>query len=219
MPAAIHLLTFGTAGPILVEMGVDIEVLIVDWERVEAAPASRRGDLLHEAAFGDESSGGLDEAGWIWPSAADAGWYGRYAFRNTLGSYKPHFWAGERWEDVRDFADPGLRTALDHFASLLFWQGLAYVAGEDVKDIPAQECPWGVEQLLWCSPGDVSTISRSWAQAQPELDTLREPFAEHAAVPRGWICDFESFAEFLVGWGEVVVEADRRGWGIVGLRC
>ncbi|WP_405690694.1 hypothetical protein [Streptomyces sp. NBC_00057] len=45
------------------------------------------------------------------------------------------------------------------------------------------------------------------------------PFAERAAVPQGWICDFESFAEFLMGWGEVVVEADHRGWGVVGLRC
>ncbi|MEV6655193.1 hypothetical protein [Streptomyces sp. NPDC051219] len=48
---------------------------------------------------------------------------------------------------------------------------------------------------------------------------MREPFAQHAAVPQGWICDFESSAEFLKDWGEAVVEADRRGWGIVGLRC
>ncbi|MEU6001121.1 hypothetical protein ABZ837_25235 [Streptomyces sp. NPDC047197] len=47
---------------------------------------------------------------------------------NTLGSYKPHFWAGERWEHVRDFAGSGLRTALDRFADALFWEGLAYMA-------------------------------------------------------------------------------------------
>ncbi|MWA15884.1 hypothetical protein [Streptomyces sp. BA2] len=151
-------------------MGIGIEVLIVDWDRVEAAPAGGRRELLDEAAFGDE--GDLDEEGWIWPAAADADWYGRYAFRHTLGSYKPHFWAGERWEHVRDFADPGLRTALDRFE-----------------------------------------------QAAPSLDTLREPFAQHAAAPTGWIGDFDSFAEFLRGWSEVVVEADRRDWGIVGLRC
>ncbi|MET7718718.1 hypothetical protein [Streptomyces sp. NPDC005407] len=199
-------------------MGLGIRVLIVDWDRVEAAPASERGDLLDEAAFGDdEYEGGLDEEGWIWPSVAGADWYGRYAFRN--GSYKPHFWAGERWEHVRDFAEPGLRAALDRFMSALFWQGLEYVAGEDAGQLPERECPWDADLLMWRLPDDVGAIKDFWAQAAPDLDTLREPFTQHAAVPEGWIRDFESFAQLLEGWGEVVVEADRRSWGIVGLRC
>ncbi|GCD38818.1 hypothetical protein OEIGOIKO_06637 [Streptomyces chrestomyceticus JCM 4735] len=37
--------------------------------------------------------------------------------------------------------------------------------------------------------------------------------------PDGWITTFESFAGFLTDWGEVVTEAERRGWGVVGLRC
>ncbi|MFF3403503.1 hypothetical protein ACFYW6_34030 [Streptomyces sp. NPDC002659] len=201
-------------------MGVGIEVLIVDWDRVEATPASKRSELLEQAAFGDdEYEGGLDEEGLIWSSAADADWYGRYAFRRTLGSYKPHFWAGERWEHVRDFAEPGLRTSLDQFMAALFWQGLEYVAKEDPRGLPERECPWDADLLMWRPPDDIAAIKGFWAQAAPDLDTLREPFAQHAAVPDGWIRDFESFAEFLNGWGEVVAEADRRGWGIVGLRC
>ncbi|MGW7080114.1 hypothetical protein [Streptomyces sp. NPDC054866] len=199
-------------------MGIGIEVLIVDWDRVEAAPASGRRELLDEAAFGDE--GDLDEEGWIWPAAADADWYGRYAFRRTLGSYKPHFWAGERWEHLRDFAEPDLRTALDRFASALFWEGLEYMAGDAAAgSLPERDSPWDVPLLMWRPPQDIAAIRSFWEQAAPSLDTLREPFAQHAAAPTGWIGDFDSFAEFLRGWSEVVVEADRRAWGIVGLRC
>ncbi|MEU6676196.1 hypothetical protein [Streptomyces sp. NPDC046925] len=198
-------------------MGVGIEVLIVDWRRVEAEPAGERRVLLEEAAFGDE--GDLDEEGWIWPPAADADWYGRYAFRRTLGSYKPHFWAGERWEHVRDFAAPGLRTALDHFTAALFWEGLDYMTDGTATPLPEREAPWDADLLMWQPPRDIAAIKAFWTRAAPDLDTLREPFAQHAAEPGGWIGDFESFAEFLRGWAEVVTEADRRGWGVIGLRC
>ncbi|MFJ9853925.1 hypothetical protein [Streptomyces sp. NPDC101150] len=35
----------------------------------------------------------------------------------------------------------------------------------------------------------------------------------------GWITTFESFADLPTDWGQVVMEVERRGWGIVGLRC
>ncbi|MGW7072101.1 hypothetical protein [Streptomyces sp. NPDC054872] len=197
---------------------MDIEVLIVDRDRVVAAPAGERGELLREAAFGDEAD--LDEEGWIWPSAADADWYGRYAFARTLGSYKPHFWAGERWEHVRDFAGPDLRSAVDRFVAALFWEGLEYVAdpAETAGSLPERECPWDVNALMWRPPQDIAAIKGFWERTAPSLHTLREPFARHAATPTGWIGDFDSFAELLREWGEVVTEADRRGWAIVGLR-
>ncbi|MER7112549.1 hypothetical protein [Streptomyces sp. NPDC000229] len=201
-------------------MGVSIEVMVVDWERVEAAPPDEREELLIDAAFGDEDYGdGLLEEGWIPPTAVGAGWCVRYSFRRTLDSYKPHFWAGERWERVRDFAHPGLRTALDRFTARLFWHGLEYVAGEDAGVLAVPEGAWDAHLLLWCPPGDVAVLEGQWAEALPDLDSLREPFTRHAAGPQGWIPDFESFADLLKGWGEVVREAHRRGWDIVGLRC
>lgn len=58
-----------------------------------------RADLVETAAFG---SGDVREVrrpeGWSWPEAHGSPWYARYEFRNTLTSYKPHFWAGERWD-------------------------------------------------------------------------------------------------------------------------
>ncbi|MEV6398884.1 hypothetical protein AB0M39_29560 [Streptomyces sp. NPDC051907] len=200
-------------------MGVCIEVMIVDWDKVEAMPASRREEMLIDAACGDEDYGDLDEEGWIWPSPADADWYGRYAFRRTNGSYKPHFWAGERWEHIRDYAAPRLRTALDRFTAPLFWDGFEYFVGEDAGAVPEREGAWHGGLLVWRPPEDVAALKGFWGEAEPQLKTLREPFDQHAAVPQGWICDFESFAELLMGWGEVVVEADRRGWGLLGLRC
>ncbi|GHI04156.1 hypothetical protein AQI88_07295 [Streptomyces cellostaticus] len=62
-------------------------------------------------------------------------------------------------------------------------------------------------------------IAGWWRQAAPQLDVPREPFTQHAAEPDGWITTFESFANLLTDWGEAVTEAERRGWGIVGLRC
>jgi hypothetical protein len=38
-----------------------------------------------------------------------------------------------------------------------------------------------------------------------------------AHVPRAWIDNFEEFADLLSDWREVVGEADRRGWGLIGL--
>ncbi|WP_433549254.1 hypothetical protein ACQPZG_32445 [Streptomyces sp. CA-294286] len=41
----------------------------------------------------------------------------------------------------------------------------------------------------------------------------------HAAVPVGWIHDFDSFATFVSEWGDVLAQATHRGWGVIGLRC
>ncbi|MCC9686108.1 hypothetical protein [Streptomyces althioticus] len=46
---------------------------------------------------------------------------------------------------------------------------------------------------------------------------MREPFAEHAAVPDGWVCDVDAFVDLLTQWGHVLTEAARRGWCLVGL--
>ncbi|MFF0451433.1 hypothetical protein ACFYT4_34585 [Streptomyces sp. NPDC004609] len=201
-------------------MGVSIEVLIVDWERVASAPAHLRGDLLDEAAFGDDETGGPDEEGWIRPGRTEDVWYAGYAFRRTLGSFKPHFWAGERWESVRGFIEPGLRTAVDRFTAGLFWDGLADMPEYEADGPPAaRECPWDLDLLMWCSPDEVAELGGHWKRAAPELGALREPFTLHAARPGGWIPDFDAFARFLKDWGDVVTEAHRRGWGIVGLRC
>lgn len=73
--------------------------------------------------------------------------------------------------------------------------------------------------LLWCPPDDMPHLALWWPHASPRLEVLREPFARHAAKPNGYFPTFESFADFLIEWGEVVTEAERRGCGIVGLRC
>ncbi|MFI6289079.1 hypothetical protein ACIBCM_30775 [Streptomyces sp. NPDC051018] len=199
-------------------MGLGIEVLILDWGRVASASPHVRSGLLEEAVFGDDQPGGPDEEGWVWPTRADAVWYGRYAFRRTLGSFKPHFWAGERWESVRGHTEPGLRTALDRFAAGLFWDGLPDMPEYAAAGPPsARECPWGLDLLMWCSPDEVAGLRDHWIRAAPDIEGLRDPFTGHAAQPDGWIPDFDSFARFLEDWGEVVTEAHRRGWGIVGL--
>ncbi|MFD5836345.1 hypothetical protein ACFWHV_22700 [Streptomyces collinus] len=199
-------------------MGVATEVLIVDWPRVEATAPAAREELLIDAAFGEVYGDDLSEHGWSWPSQPGEDWYGRYAFRNSLGSYKPHFWAGHRWDHVRDYVEPTVREALDRFNDALFWHGLEGTTGVG-SGLPELPCPWAADLLLWCPPDHVPVIAGWWRQAAPRLESVREPFTRHAAEPSGWIPDFASFADLLTDWGEVVVQAERRGWGVVALRC
>ncbi|WP_235464656.1 hypothetical protein [Streptomyces platensis] len=103
-------------------MGMDITVLIVDWAHLmEIAPDARL-EFLQESAYADDESDEAD-AGWVWPTEPDRSWLGRYEFGGTLGSYKPHFWAAQAWEDVRGTAGTTLRTALDDFLEALIWWG------------------------------------------------------------------------------------------------
>ena len=102
--------------------GQRMELLIVDCAYIEAVSAELRADLLETAAFGSDDVWEADRPeGWTSPDAENGPWYARYEFRNTLTSYKPHFWAGERWDKMRRFVRTGLRTALDEFSAPLFW--------------------------------------------------------------------------------------------------
>ncbi|MEV5153595.1 hypothetical protein AB0K81_16915 [Streptomyces werraensis] len=49
-------------------------------------------------------------------------------------------------------------------------------------------------------------LAASWERARPHLDRIREPFAQHAAVPGGWVYDFDAFVDLLTQWGDVLTE-------------
>lgn len=138
----------------------------------------------------------------------------RYEFAHTLGSFKAHFWAGQRWERVRDHVDPSLRTELDALLGGLIWDGLD---GEAQHADPGffGEGDYGV--LLARSPESVRELTAIWHRVLPHLDRMRGPFTEHAAVPDGWVRDVDAFVDLLTQWGHVLTEAARRGWCVVGL--
>ncbi|WP_199848029.1 hypothetical protein [Streptomyces dysideae] len=173
-------------------MGLDITVLAVDWEWLEQTPAGERLGLLEDAALPEHE---LDRdaeprRGWVWPAASNVPWCGRYEFHSTAGSYKPHFWAGEAWEDVRDFADPVLREHLDGFLRDLLWDadGKGGVIGvPDTALLPVGTDRRRPSLLFVCPPPAVTALAAHWARAEPLLETLREPFGVHAACPGRWI--------------------------------
>ncbi|MET9527379.1 hypothetical protein [Streptomyces coeruleorubidus] len=201
-------------------MGLDITVLAVDWERLERTPFEERYALLVDAALPEDECDwdAEPERGWVWPAASGVPWCGRYEFHGTTGSYKPHFWAGQAWEDVREHAGPEQRAHLDTFL-----QGLIRDDGTGTEDdtvsglFPADPDPWRRRLLLACPPATVSALAGRWARAEPLLESLREPYGVHAACPGRWIEDFDEFSGLLREWGVVVTEAGRREWGLVGL--
>ncbi|MBJ3809450.1 hypothetical protein [Streptomyces flavofungini] len=209
-------------------MGLSIEVLIADAAWLGEVPLPERLSRLRDAWYADETGlWDLDagaaqsvEGDWQWPQGPDSAYFGVYAFRRTLGSYKPHFWAGERWEDVRDHADPVLRAALDALLLGLIWCG---PDGEDEHTDPGvfgdgPAVSNGV--LLARAPDSVRRLAATWERLRPRLGGLRAAFTAHAATPQegGWISSFDEFTDLLEDWGRVLTEADRRGWCVVGLK-
>ncbi|MFE7108495.1 hypothetical protein ACFU98_05595 [Streptomyces sp. NPDC057575] len=205
-------------------MGVDITVLITDWSWLGEVPPRERLSRLENAWDADETGLWDHDApdvdgDWKWPQGPNSGRFAVYEFLHTLGSYKPHFWATHRWDHVRDHADPLLRAELDSFLLGLVWDGVDGESGRTDLDFFADD-PGGTYGLMVArSPRSVRELVAAWEGVRPRLEGLREAFDEHAAVPDGWIADFDGFARLLAEWGHVLTEAAGRGWGVVGLRA
>ncbi|MFK0013305.1 hypothetical protein [Streptomyces sp. NPDC091027] len=205
-------------------MGVDITVLVVDWAHVTDLAAENRLRVVQESAYADDDPDGDGDVvdGWVWPAAGSGrDWLGRYEFPGTLGSYKPHFWAAQCWENVRGAAGDGLRPALDEFLEGLIWWGpRPDVDAEHVDPgvFPSLEGLWRSGPLIVRGPATVERLRHRWHEAAPELEGLRVPYEELSGrEPGQWVAGFAEFAELLTGWAEVVGEAERRGWGVIGL--
>ncbi|WP_326603926.1 hypothetical protein [Streptomyces sp. NBC_01800] len=203
-------------------MGLDIDVMIADWSWLGEVPSRERLSRLRDAWYADET--GLweydtpeVEGDWAWPREPNSSFFAVYEFRDTCGSFKAHFWAGHRWESVRDHADPLVRAGLDTLLLGLIWNG---PDGEAQHTDPGFFCDdpsvfYGL--LLARSPDSVRELAATWEQVRPRLGELRGAFTEHAAEPGAWVGRFDEFADLLEDWGRVLTEADRRGWGVVGL--
>lgn len=186
------------------------------------APVKERLARSRDAWYDDETGlwendGPAGDGGWEWPRGPHRASFAVYEFPGTAGSFKARFWAGERWEKVREHAAPLARAELDMFLGGLIWQGMDGEAEhrEDpgfFHDDPAIR--YGM--LLSPSPDGVRDLLTTWERVRPALDGMREVHDERAAMPDGWISDFASFARLLDSWGHVLAEAARRGWGVVG---
>lgn len=150
-------------------MGMDITVLVVDWVHLMKIAPDDRLEVLQESAYAADEGDEVD-AGWVWPAEPDRAWLGRYEFGGTLGSYKPHFWAAQAWEDVRGAAGTPLRAALDEFLMALIWCGPE--ADSDVEHVDAGIFPsvdglWRPGPLIACGPQTVSGLNRCWGRLPP----------------------------------------------------
>ncbi|MCX4451459.1 hypothetical protein [Streptomyces sp. NBC_01789] len=201
-------------------MGLDITTLIADWSWLAEVPPRERLPRLRDAWY-DDGTGLWDhdapgtDGGWEWPRGPHGARFGVYEFPGTLGSFKPHFWAGEGWEKTRAHVDPAVRAQVDALLGGLTWDG------PDFDDEESEDHAFFSHDhdsvLVACAPERVRELLATWERVRPRLDEVRAPFDEHAALPEGWIPDADAFVRLLTGWGEVLAEAARRGRGIAGL--
>ncbi|MFF8289001.1 hypothetical protein ACF068_07165 [Streptomyces sp. NPDC016309] len=200
-------------------MGLDLTVLIADPSWLAEVPPQGRVARLRDAWYADETrlwdhGAPPVTSGWVWPQGPNSAVFALYEFRDTLGSFKAHFWAGQRWEAARDHVDPTLRNVLDTFLLGLVWIGLDGEAEQtDTGFFGADD--YGV--LLALSPESVRGLAAVWRRVRPLLSGMEGAFSAHAALPDGWVHDFGRFSDLLTQWGHVLTEAAERGWCVVGL--
>ncbi|WP_432093453.1 hypothetical protein [Streptomyces sp. bgisy100] len=203
-------------------MGLDIHVLIVDWTWLGESPQRERLSRLREAWY-DDATGlwGHDapetEGEWQRPRGPAAHRFACYEFRRTCGSYKAHFWAGQRWESIRHQVGPQMRTGLDALLLGLILDGPDGDVRYRDQGFFGDDAGVSRGLLVARSPSGVRELAAVWQWVRPLLSGLRAAFEEHAAVPDGWVGDFDAFARLLEDWGRVLAEAARWDWGVVGL--
>ncbi|MGX8903932.1 hypothetical protein ACR820_01395 [Streptomyces netropsis] len=204
-------------------MGLDLTLFMADWGRLSAIPVENRVDALEDTwppELVDEYLRCGRVGGWLWPPDGGSAWCAEYVFFATTGAYSPHARAGDAWADMRLLVDASVREAMDTFLVGLIWDA-------DPADDPALTGGGGFFPpstgrglpyvLLVCPPEAVSGKARAWERVAPRLEELREPFAAECEGWAGRPDTFEGFTALLREWGDVVREATRRGWGLVGL--
>ncbi|MDX3055417.1 hypothetical protein PV394_09740 [Streptomyces sp. NE06-03E] len=203
-------------------MGLDISVMIADWSWLGEVPPCERLKRLRGAWYADET--GLwdhrtpePEGVFTWPQGPGISFFAVYEFRRTMGSFKAHFRAGERWESLRDHVGPQVRGGLDTLLLGLIWDGPDGEAPHTDPGFFSDDPTISYGMLLARSPESVRELAATWERVEPLLRGLGPAFVEHAAAPGGWIGEFSEFTDLLEDWGRVLTEAERRGWGVVGL--
>ncbi|MGW0765491.1 hypothetical protein [Streptomyces sp. NPDC002676] len=189
-------------------MGLDLNLCMVDWERLRAVPVEDRIQALDDA---------------IWPPDQpdqESAWCAEYHFLSTSGSYRPHARAGDAWDDMRALVDAAVCEAMDGFLNGLIWDedptaDPALTGGAGI--FPPAADRWRPHILLVCPPEAVSGKVQAWERVEPRLEELRGPFRAECEGWAGRPDSFEEFTALLREWAEVVRETARRGWGLVGL--
>lgn len=197
-------------------MGVDLTTLIADWTWLAEVPPPERLERLRNAWY-DEATGLWDAMsvtyGWEWPRGPHSARFGVYEFPGTLGSFKPHFWAGEAWEKARDHVDADVRAELDALLGGLIWDGPDFDDEEPGEGHAFFTGGYGL--LVAQSPQGVRDLLATWERVRPRLEELRTAYEERSEASQ--YKGFDAFVRLLTNWGEVLAEAARRDWGIAGV--
>ncbi|MRH91986.1 hypothetical protein GFY24_31885 [Nocardia sp. SYP-A9097] len=193
-------------------MGVDIYPAIAHWDRVADTlnAAGIQGIWQLFDALPDWEVDEPDDVRLRWPLLVDS-WYAECTFRGlgSTGSYKPHFFLGHLWEHARERPDmPADVVALfDEFIGRL-------VLGVPSARVDLSEQLPGQAELMNCfPPSEVCGLARLWRECSDRIGALRPVLAAQLIEDR-WFGDVGQVLSLLQGWGDVLHEAERRGWGL-----
>ncbi|MFD6463954.1 hypothetical protein ACFWFG_38875, partial [Streptomyces roseolus] len=115
----------------------------------------------------------------------------------------------EVWVDIRE------RTELptDLVAPLDRFIGRLLIDDPDEETVPCG-LPPELPLTKACSPREVTELAQVWREYAGRIEELRPAIAAETAEYGCWFSDFDQVAMLLRDWGEIVEEADRRGWGV-----
>ncbi|MFD7846013.1 hypothetical protein ACFV4K_24105 [Nocardia sp. NPDC059764] len=204
-------------------MGVDIFPAIAQWDRLAETLNSDGMDGIWELFWAIPSGEELGETydhrvRFLWPPSDTAPWYGECTFRGlaSTGSWDLHWALSEVWDEMNGHSDlpTDLAAQVDRFIARL----VRHRHGDPVEQKISPGLPMeriDVRHLRTaCSPSEVAELARVWGRCADRLEELRPALTAEVIARWPWIADFDQLAMLLQDWGEIVTEADRRGWGL-----
>ncbi|MGX1809026.1 hypothetical protein ACWIGI_25175 [Nocardia sp. NPDC055321] len=198
-------------------MSVDIFPAIAQWDRLAERLNSEGMDGLWKMFWAIPS---LEELGddydenvrFLWPPSDLAPWYAECTFRGvaSTGSMDAHWDLAEAWGEMREQSDmpTDLAALFDQFIIGL----LGHRGSDPVPGLPMEKIDRHLRTA--CSPAEIAGLARVWLRCSDRIEELR-PVLTAEAITRGpSFADFDQFAMLVRDWGEIILEAARRDWGL-----
>jgi hypothetical protein len=174
-------------------MSVNGHVILADWPALERRWRDDPKAFEDPEFFWDEQSSPLRSESW------DAD--------DWVADWSAACEASCLYDRLRKKLDRGTRDKLDRLLGPFFWE-----KGAHTPDLPGLIPTEGLSNVL--SPHSVDAMVR--VAESLDLEGLREPFERHCRPDQGgWVCDFETFRDYIDQWLKMLRVARASGKAVV----